>query len=135
MTKKIETNDMMVLEEMAKRYGFSMVQLGQTIVTSARQKDERQFKLSQDEYDVISQKAKAKGLTVMRYCEYACGVFLNKPDQEMPTVNKMPAGSPRSRRITVQFKDAETEAKLLAAAERFGSMGTGALIRYCALNY
>lgn len=129
----IQEKDLEVIEAMAKSYGISMVELGKAIVNQTKKRADRQFRVSDQEFEVISEKAKEKGLTVMRYCEYACSVFVSRKKLDGEFFGNKRYGEGRTKRITVQFKDAKVESELLNFADSY-NVEIGALIRYCALT-
>lgn len=130
----IQEKDLEVIEKMAQSYNMTAVELGKAIVSQTRKRTmDRQFRVSDQEFELISQKARDKGLTVMRYCEYACAAFLKRKEINRDYYGSKGYGEGRKKRITVQFKDIEIEKKLMAFAEE-NNLELGALMRYCALT-
>lgn len=138
MADKIELKDIKTIEEIAKKYNMSMVKFGRAIIAQSKVKNERQYRVSEEEFDTISQLAEDCGMTRMGYSEAACERFVRE-GREDPAVVKFEIGSTRyglgrTKRITVRFSDAEIENKLVEIAADY-KIDMGSLIRYCALNY
>lgn len=129
----IENEDLKMLEEMAQRYNITPVELGNIVVKQYRKRKERQFRVSEQEFKIIYQRAEKMGFTVKRFCEFACKSFLDKNILDGNFFGSKSYGGSRTKRITVEFKDDEIENKLCEVAEKF-NLEMGALIRYCALN-
>lgn len=133
MTRNIEMKDMKAIQEIAQRYDMSLVEFGRTIITQTKKRTQRQIRVSEHEYEIISAKAEAKGLNLMRYCDYACNEFLKKKVIDKDYFDYRTYGEGRKKRIAVEFKDSEVEASLLSVADKH-DIEIGTLIRYCALT-
>lgn len=134
MNKIFENKDLTLLEEMAQRYNLSPVELGKAIVKQYKKSNERQFRVSEQEFETIFQSAEKLGFTVKRFCEYACNSFMNKEVLDENFFGSKSYGDGRIKRITVEFKDGEVENKMLEISEKY-NIEIGTLIRYCALNF
>lgn len=134
MNKIIDIKDMELLEAMAQKYNLTTVELGKTIVNQLKKRNERQFRVSEKEFEKISQNAERNGYSVLSFCEFACNSFLNNKNLSEEFFGSRRYGEGRTKRISVSFKDANVEKELLEVAERF-NIDVGALIRYCALNF
>jgi len=129
----IQSEDMKVIEEIARKYNLSMVELGNELVMRTRKRAERQFKLSESEYEILSEKAEKNGCSVAKYCEFACNEFLKKGSIGKDLFAGKGHNCKRTRRITVRFSNIEEERKLVEFAERY-KIKIGTLLRYCALK-
>lgn len=141
MIKKIEQEDMIVIEKIARKYNMTMVDFGRAVIAQSKVTNERQYRVSEEEFDIISAYAEDKGLTRMAYSEAACKHLLKLLDDGAadPAVVKFEIGSTRygqnrTKRIAVRFDDKEAESKLMKIAGDY-KIDVGSLIRYCALNY
>lgn len=138
MASKIEKKDMTVLEDLAQKYNMSMVEFGRAIIAQTKVRNERQYRVSEEEFEMISDMAERRGMTRMGYSEAACERFIRE-GREDPAVVKYEIGSTRygferTKRITVRFANEEVEDKLVDIAAEY-KIDMGSLIRYCALNY
>lgn len=138
MAGKIELKDIKTIEEIAKKYNMSMVEFGRAVIAQSKVRNERQYRVSEEEFDMISEMAEGCGMTRMGYSEAACERFI-KEGREDPAVVKFEIGSTRyglgrNKRITVRFSDEKVENKLVEIAAEY-KIDMGSLIRYCALNY
>ena len=130
----ITKEDMNLIEEMAKRYDVSVAQFGKLVSSQMKTTKERQFRVSLEEDEIIVEKANSKGMTKMKYCEYACSRFLKSKNIDKSFFMKDWYGKNRIKRIAVQFSDVDMELEMLKVAEKYG-IDIGTLLRYCALNF
>lgn len=141
MGVKIESKDMNAIEKIAKKYNVTMVEFGRAVIAQSKVRDERQYRVSAEEFDLITEKAKRRGMTRMGYSEAACEEFLNILQEGITdaAVVKFEIGSTRygqgrTKRITVRFNDEKVEDELVKIAAEY-MIDMGSLIRYCALNH
>lgn len=133
MDRVIEEKDLKIIEKIAKSYGMSTDELSKEIIRQNRRKGERQFRVSEDEYNAILEKAKERNMTIRSYCEYACDYFIYKNEFDKFWGYKM-YGANRTKRITVRFKNTLDEEELIKISKEM-RVEIGSLIRWCALNY
>ena len=133
MSNKIDARDLVLIEELAKKYGMSSVDFGKAVVYQTKKKTQRQFRVSDEEYAIISQRAKAEDMSVMRFCEKACADILCDGDISIDFYGQKSYGKSRMKRIAVDFRNENVEREILELAD-FLNAEVGTLIRYCALR-
>lgn len=133
MSISLQEADKLQVKEIAARYGISVLELGKLIVKTERKNTQRQFRVSDDEYAMIHNRASEKNMTLMCYCEFACAEFLKLQNIDYAMFSKQ-YGEGRFKRIAVTFKNKEVEKELVFYAEKIG-IEVGSLIRTCALSY
>lgn len=129
---ELREEDMRMIEEMAVSYDMTVPEFIKEISKLNRSKKERQFRVNQEEYDLIANKAKAQGMTISKFCQFACKKFLADPDLERCFENCRSYSEIRTKRLAVRFADESLEEELLAMSENL-SIEIGTLIRYCSL--
>lgn len=133
MDRVIEEKDLKIIEKIAKSYNMSADELSREIIRQNMKKGKRQFRVSEDEYNVILEKAKEKEMTVRNYCEHACNHFIHKKEFNKFWEYKR-YGANRTKRITMRFKNVSDEEELMKISREM-SVEISSLIRWCALNY
>ena len=129
----IKDEDLKVVQGLADKYGISVVDFGKRVVTQTKKVRDRQFRVTDEEYNLILNKSKALGMSLSGYCEYACGVFLKDKVINKSILTCKSYGYERVKRIGVIFVDKDIENGILKVAEDF-SLQVASLLRYCALN-
>lgn len=132
MKREIDEKDLVVIEELAKKYGMSSLEFGKAVVNQTKKNTQRQFRVSDEEYAIISRKAKENDLSIMRFCEMACGAFLSEGKIGTDFYGQKSYGKGRTKRIAVEFRDENIEHEILELAVSLNAE-VGTLIRYCAL--
>lgn len=132
MRNKIDAKDLVLIEELAKKYGMSSVDFGKAIVSQTKKKTQRQFRVSDEEYAIIFQKAQKEDMSIMRFCEKACGDFLCGGNVGTDFYGQKSYGKSRMKRIAVDFRNKNVEQGILELADSLNAE-VGTLIRYCAL--
>lgn len=139
MVVRFAEKDMDVIKQMAESYNLSTADFAKAIVRQTRKDGERQFRINDEEFVVISENAKENGLTMMKQCEICCTKFLARmkvgkiKESDVYVVCKKREGG-RTKRVAMKFTDKKIEKRFEDAAVKIG-VDIGALIRYCALNY
>lgn len=134
MSELIKSNDLIVIEEIATRYGMSIAEFGKLITNQTRKKTTRQIRVSDEEFENIITKAKEKNLSVDGYCELACRRFISNMELKEDFFVGRSYGKKRDKRITIKFKDESLENNILNAANNF-NVDVGSLIRYCVIKF
>ncbi len=125
-------NDREAVKEIADKYGIGLLDFGKILIANERKSKQRQFRVSDEEYSIIRDKAASRNMTLMCYCEFACNEFLKERKLDERLFAKQ-YGEGRERRIAVTFKNEETESELIRYSEQVG-IEVGSLIRTCALS-
>lgn len=133
MKREIDEKDLLLIDELAKKYGMTSVELGKAIVSQTKKKTQRQFRVSDEEYAIISKKAQEFDMSVMRFCEKACADILCDGDICIDFYGQKSYGKSRLKRIAVDFRDENIEREILKLADYLNAE-VGTLIRYCALR-
>ena len=123
---------MALVEEIAKKYGMTSVEFGKAVAYQTKKKTQRQFRVSDEEYAIISKKAQEVDMSVMRFCEMACGAFLTDGKIGVDFYGQKSYGKGRMKRIAVEFRDEKVEREILDLADSLNAE-VGTLIRHCAL--
>lgn len=132
MGKIIEEKDMKEIEKIAKRYDMSAIELSREIIRQNKKRNDIQFRVSDEEFEIISKKAKEYDMSISRYCEYACKEFISEERFDEYWENRI-YKCKRTKRIAMFFKNDFYEREMLKMSEVM-SVTIGALIRYCALH-
>lgn len=133
--KLISHKDMASIKNLAEKYNMSVADLGRSIVRQAEGNSSRQIRVTDEEYDMISLKAKAHGVSKSRWCSLACSDFVNgsaKTDIFFSDFDS--EKSVRNKRIAVAIRNQQEETELMNVSIRY-SIKISTLIRYCALRY
>lgn len=136
--EKVKMEDLAKIEIIAKKYNMTVPELARAVAAQTKVRKECQYRVSDEEFKIISAKAEKAGLTLMAHTVEAVKAFLNSGEAD-PAVVKFQIGSTRyghnrTRRIAVRFGDEAVEWKLLNMSEEY-AIDLGSLMRYCALTY
>lgn len=137
MSDIINSEDMKIIRSLAAKYKLSVADFGRVISQQGNMNYGRQIRLSDDEFAIISSKAKSTGLAVGRYCELSCKKFLENftPEKINPDLfksNKLRSVR-RNKRIRVSIINKRVEHELMQIATLY-SISLSSLVRFCSLN-
>jgi len=129
----IEHEDYTVIRTLAKKYNMNVADFGRSIVRQSERSVARAIRLTEDEYNYITQTAKDNNMSAARFCALACHSFLEEKIKYMPTKNNA-ANINRTKRIEARLYNGTDEAELIKYATAY-SIKISSLIRYCAVRF
>ena len=132
--KLIGYEDMNIVRSLAAKYNISVADFGRMVVRQSERNLSRQIRVTDDEYNDISEKANAHGVTITRWCSLACSQFLKEKDKDIFFSDFVVDKAGRERRIAVTIRNQKEETELISVATNY-SIKISTLIRYCSLRY
>ena len=133
-SKLIEREDFLTVRELAKKYNMTVADFGRSIVRQADRSAGRAVRLSEVEYNYITEMATKNNMTVTRFCALACHAFIESENKAIPIENIVTEKANRTKRIEARFYNMADEAEMVKTSIEY-SMKISALIRYCAMRY
>lgn len=132
--KLISHEDMKVVRELAENYNMSVADFGRSVVRQAERNLSRQIRVTDEEYNMISEKAKAHGVNMSRWCSIACSDFITSDKKDRFFSDFDADKACRNKRIAVAIRNQKEETELMNIAIMY-SIKISTLIRYCSLHY
>jgi hypothetical protein len=132
--KLISHNDMKVVRELAEKHNMSVADFGRSVVRQAERNLSRQIRVTDEEYNMIAEKAKVHGVNMSRWCSLACSDFITSEKKEKFFSDFDADKGCRNKRIAVAIRNQKEETELMNIAIMY-SIKISTLIRYCALHY
>ena len=136
---KIHASDMLVIEDIAKKYNISLRNLAQIITQeqTAVSKKLIHVRFTEQEIKIVDKKAKNAGMSRSGLCRYACLKVINEytkmKDINLKKIEEGHGTGSRNIRVCVSFKNIEEKRKINEFADNL-SLSYSSFIRFCMLN-
>lgn len=135
----ISSEDIKRLEEIAKKYNMSIIELGRVLAKSGNNKGFIfNVRFAADEIECIDKVAAEHGVSRAKFCELACKWYSSVYGYDKVDLTSLRRfredGMKRDIRVNVNFRNKETYISLKEFSNSL-SVDISAVIRYCALQY
>lgn len=132
--KLIDSADVSYIKKLSEKYDMSLVNFCHIVIRQEGNNLTRQIRVTDEEFEIIKDKAKKNKLNMSKYCSLACSNFLKSGFNNISVSDFTIEKSKRTKRIGVTLRNQGEEYELMKIATKF-SIKIATLIRYCALNY